>query len=688
MYKEYISTAYLLRFLPLGLFNDYVIGLRILHLTYFVGACLALYFSLRSFSRYMAAMTGLLLACCPLIYPRVRLGFVNSFHLMFLVGACFLICRSVNLPERRLPVLGASFLLFLAANQAFYFSWVIAGLGLASFLLFPDHWWKFARDWKAVGLVVLGASLGLIHFVIYNLDAGFPTLRLLFLKIFFPAEYNKSPVDLTPALPLSEEVPIKLEKLFMLLAGSGIIHVAFLLAILILSLLALVHTLKTGTFRKKRLYFLPLLAFLLIFGLILISPKTYREGHYVYLSPFWELAVLSASGPLALLLFRPRIARGIVTLLPLSLLMTNLWTTEQKVIRINATGGTGLFSPAVFDYVDYLNTRQIDSRDVVFLTWGLHMQPYFINQGRFHFNTLVTQLYAVSDPAAQDLLLSSFLLTSQTLATRRSESLYFPLYAARRTDLNDSLLRVAERHGGKSTVERTFYERAGDPVIRLFRLDDFPTLRSTLLEEAMDTVLSDELRITNFGPTEATLPASEALPMWFMATNLAPTVKVCFDGEPLRTRSTHTEPRWSEAVTALVPIHRIDTGGAYRLSLCDSVRGIHSRPVLFSLFDIPALVISDELRIDDYAPREVRFPAAQGRPAWFATGSVTSTVRVCFEGRALRSSVRDGDSQTKPTLTANLPIHELSEPKEYEIYLCDAQRSIRSPGVPLRLVPE
>ena len=572
MYKEYISTACTLRFLPLAFFNDYLFGLRALYWIYFVASAIILFLVLRSKQPYMATFAPLLMVTAPLYYPEIRIGFADSLHVLFLALGCHLLSRFVSNPDSRSSLFWGAFLLFFAANQMLYFSWVIVGMTLATLLLYPDLWFQYASSLRNWIVFIFAASLGMTNFLVYNVMSGFPTVSIFFKRIFLPEEYNKRPLDYAKTKPFLEDIGEKVSQVPNFLGP----HWKFFVAVTLLSfLVVLCCSLKwtrEGRLRENRIYLLPFLGFSLILVLILISPKTTRAGHYVYVVPFLQIAVLTSVLLVGNLFKSRHQSRLFVVGVPILLVGANFVASNQIVTEINRTGGTGLYSPAVFEFTDYLTEQKIDARNVVFLTWGLHTQPYFLNKGDFRINQLVFRLIDESTKEEKRLVLKYFFSSSKA-QPEQGNRLYFPLYAQRRGDINEALIDLVESYGGTLKPERVFKERTGEDVIVLYRLDDVRNFTASFHDEIGSAAVSQNLRIIQFGPMREEAGRSENLPMWFIAKGLTPHTKVTFDG--LLLDSVYSV----DHITALVPVEKIKTAGFYPLFLYDLEKGIRSEPV-------------------------------------------------------------------------------------------------------------
>jgi hypothetical protein len=572
MYKEYISTAYIIRFLPLALFDDYLVGLRVLYWFYFLLSAILLFLVLRPWHYYSAWFAPLLMVTAPLYYPEIRIGFADSLYVLFLSLGCYLIHGFVSSPQSRIQLFFGVFLLCFAANQMLYFGWVVAGLALATAILYWDQWIEHVARLRNWIVAAAAASLGLFNFVIYNLLNGFPTISIFFTRILFPDRYNKEPLDYSKTDPFLEDIWSKITQIPVFLGPYWEFSAALIVLSSLVAVCFLVKWLREGRLTENRIYLLPFLTFYLILVLILISPKTTRAGHYVYVIPFVQLAVLSS----VLLVGRIFQKRSFVIGLPVVLTAASLFASNQIVSKINQTGGTVLFSPAIFDLSDYFEEQRIDSRNVVFLTWGLHSQSYFLKKGDFCINQLVFSLIDEPSRKEKQFVLKSFLSSSRA-QPKQGDFLYFPLFAHYRTDINQALIDLVDSYNGAISLEKVFQERNGQEAILLYRLDHLEQFSLTLRKEISEAPISSELRITRFGPTRERSGRVESLPMWFIADGLSEQTKVALEGFLLKTVYS------KDHVTALVPAKSIRESGSYSIFLYDLERRIRSEQVTLQI---------------------------------------------------------------------------------------------------------
>ncbi len=203
--------------------------------------------------------------------------------------------------------------------------------------------------------------------------------------------------------------------------------------------------------------------------MILLSPKTFRADHYIRLSPFLELSIIS----IAILyskVFASIWIKRISTAFLFLFLSLNIFMSYNCAQKASINKGTGNFSPAIFDLNNYLNTNNIDYNNIIFTEWGFHAQLYFFNKGEVIINNIQYKLRNKKDPELSELVRSN--LTDILEERKVVSELYFPVSAIKLKYVSDALLKVVNEMGGKVYKQKVFYERSGREAIYLYRVED------------------------------------------------------------------------------------------------------------------------------------------------------------------------------------------------------------------------
>lgn len=508
IYREYISTACLVPYIPLGLFDDYLYGLRTLYMLYFFISISAFFLILSRFIPYTHALAATLLVLTnPILFPEVRIGFAHSYHLLFLSIGLYLLYIFFNSRKNSLLLFLGVFLLFAYANIHFYFMWVISSLFITSLIFFRDYWRVLISSPKYVIIAITAAATGTINFVIYNIGTNFATIKPLIQKIFFLQEYKENPVGPSAVLPINEELAKKAAVISHFYGMYG--EIFFIAALILLTVVIFLtyNACRRGQFGEYKLYLFPIATFTIILALILLTPETYRPGHYAYLIPFIELSIIS----IILWLqksYKTRISTMVCIGIIVTLLAANVYVTASEVqdIQIGKSRSyynIGYFSPAIYQLDEYLHKNHINSSDVVFLQWGLSAQMYFLNKGEFCLNEIGLNLIDTNNAKDQrEMIAKIFLLID---SDRNSEfgdgRLYFPVYNssylqgnAKFKWLNDKSLTSFEwfesfvqDHNGEWECIQTFYEKNGDPVIDVYVLSNPETVINNIWDELINS---------------------------------------------------------------------------------------------------------------------------------------------------------------------------------------------------------
>ncbi|MEJ2083639.1 MAG: hypothetical protein P8Y94_16090, partial [Acidobacteriota bacterium] len=393
---------------------------------------------------YLAAFGALLIVTSPLYYPEVRISFADSLQILYLSLAGVFFERFFRRGQRKRDLFVGFLLLFGCANQMFYFCWVIAGLLAVGTILYPRMTLRCFCPLPRSVTVLLALMLGLANFVIYNVSQGFPTFAELIKRRFHPAATNTVAGDGHLLDMFANDLGRKLYQLPRYFDAPQLYTIIYGLVLLVTVVFA-VHLMKRGRLWAKRICFAPGLATLVILFLILISPSTTRVGHYVYIVPFLQLSALAALLGLGqMFTARPFARRMTVFLLAGALVTVNFVQSNRVISATNRSGGRHLFSPAIFDFVRYLNEHSIDSQDVLFTVWGLHLQPYFLNRGQFRIRQVVYQLILRKTAAEREAYLEHLFSSYHGLPVQ-GDALYLPVTAGICPAANraDSLRAVA-----------------------------------------------------------------------------------------------------------------------------------------------------------------------------------------------------------------------------------------------------
>jgi hypothetical protein len=590
MYKEYVSSALVLPYFPIAFFHDYRYGLRLLETVYFSLSVLTFFWIGSRYDLLLAWLAAFLAGTAPLFYPEARHGFANAFHLLFLSVSATLLVRYFHGTPKLRYLFGGLFIAAFSVNLMMYTVWLLAAFAVTTLLFFPSTWAFVARSgWRmlvAVGALLLG---GLNH-VLYNATHGFPAVQRVYLHVFEPQTFNQNPIDYKPVKSLATGLTERAQLFLSFLGGMDAWYLLLTAVTAFAYLLFLWRLVRTRQLSSGKVFFLFPLTLLLTGALIGISPNTTRAGHYVYLLPLWGLSIVGLL-PLARIAFpQMRAVRWGAWGVVIGAAVLNVYTSSSEVDQFLQTGGTGHFSPAIFDLQAYIQQKHVPSSNIVHLEWGMYSQLYFLNRGRYTINQHAFELLGAKAQTERYEIYRKVFLTSYS----QGPELYFPLYggpgsgplrtdrpgdfqesilAAAADETRDSLLRFVESKGGHLEPVKEFFERDGEPAFTLYALQDAEGFTRRLRTEF---VVSDALQIQGAGANVTQISPHQNFGLWVKCRGHSPHSVIVVNGSALTTfyRSDH--------VTAAVPAELIlasHAGRYFTVELYDLERNLRTPPV-------------------------------------------------------------------------------------------------------------
>ena len=180
----------------LGLFGHSLFALRLAMVLLSAGTLVCIYESVRSwFGRPTAGVAVLLIATNLFFvdYSRISLHRNEVAALFFLWAGLWALTRYGAAPRTRTLVL-AAFPLGLGLSMKITFLWYLTALGGAGFLLRRRLGMKLARG-RDLAWAAAAFSAGLLPLIVYNIDRGGWTLRLLWDSLLSPTRADKGGVD-------------------------------------------------------------------------------------------------------------------------------------------------------------------------------------------------------------------------------------------------------------------------------------------------------------------------------------------------------------------------------------------------------------------------------------------------------------------------------------------------------------
>lgn len=459
MLKQYISTGSLILFIPIVVFStlDEVIVLRCLYYIYYIVPILIFYFvSKKKSNKKFAFTSSFFILISPLLFPGIRIWFGNVLYLIPI--SLLLYLYDIKKSKKQFFILGFSFAFM--ANISFYFVWNLLAICIALIVLYPKEMIELFK--KPINNVILisGCLLGLFNFVIYNVMEGFPTISILFNSIFNRTEYNENPIDFKTMSTFIEDIANKCENYISYLGKGAVPLIIIQVLSILICLFFLFFKYRELSEKKLKIYLMPVLIYILTLLFIMISPNATGMHHYAYLAVWQALSCTSAA---VLLINLMKNIKYIKILIKTLIIGYGLSASVSTFICVNEqviTGGTGYYSPAIYDLVEYCQENEIKGNETIHFNWGIYAQMYFLNRGDYkiveHAYSLMnldkSEVYENLDEYFEGNLMFEF---------------YFPAYDSETTEF---VLEYFQDREGQVLLEQTFYERDGEPVIYLYKI--------------------------------------------------------------------------------------------------------------------------------------------------------------------------------------------------------------------------
>ncbi len=571
VYKEYISTLSIVKFIPLFLFNDYLFGLRFLEMFYFLLSIIGFFIIASKINFKLAFFLSIAIISSPILYPDVRFGFIRMDHLFLVSLAVYLVYLFFSKSNKRVYLLFAAFLIGLSINLSFYSIWTVAALFIASIIFFPLQWKKVISSFNNILIIMLGFFIGAFNFVIYNLLTGFSSFKPLYLKLFKLEEYNKNPIDYAQIPSFYDELINKLNIIVTYFGTYYYIYFALFAISLIIFLVLFYKLVKTKKFLQHKNYFFVIFTLLIIIIFLLISPKTYRRQHWGFIIPFFEMTIFLGTVFLSKIFNQNKIISKVIFIIPLALLLLNVYSTNKIVEEANLSRGTGYFSPAIYDFNNYINQNKINYNDIIHIQWGMYSQLYFLNKGEVRINSLVFNLKGTRNEQEKKNVIKNYLISTEY---KNSQSLYFPIYTSLDQEISKPFFNFVIENKGEIVKVKSFNETHGQEVISLWQIKNLPQFIKTVKQEMLDAPVSSKLRISNLGITKKIINNTINYFIWVETKGTTSNTKVLINNSML------TTTKGKDILTAEIPIDIIKKSKEYEVQLYDLDRNVKSKTVI------------------------------------------------------------------------------------------------------------
>lgn len=488
------------------------------HTTILIGLlslCLAWGFLREYFDERVAALATLLLAVSPTYIFWSRMGtFVALPLLPITILTLWLLFRWYQRRSNTALVL-AAFCLGFGLTTKLLFIWVWIALALSWLVLSPwlepkDGLRRWLWPWRRINpkvllLCIVAVGIGVIPVVLYNVQ-GWNSFNFFKYDVLAGEGGHFSLLASLRAVPV-----VAVRDLATLLEGSWFISRLGepfsnplglpALVVAVITLVGLAVGRRPGYSNKR-------LAFLLIYLTsltVMSSAVGISQGahHLLILFPVPQALIAAAVFSLADVVraaqpSRRRVALTAIGLVVICLVGAEAWTTFRYHRELEQTGGVGHFSDAIYQLAE--DAEKPDFSRLVVLDWGFTRNLQFLSQGRLRPETRFTY---ESPPTPE---FTAYLEDH----VARPGALYL-FHTPRFTVFPghwEVFERVAHWHGLVPVLYNTYFQRDGEPVYLLYRLDPAPPLyKLPSTAEPLQAYLGEDLALAGY-----TLSASEVRP--------------------------------------------------------------------------------------------------------------------------------------------------------------------------------
>ncbi len=449
--SAYLGLPFIVLFGPTGF------SLRLADAVYALLIMYATYFAVRiTWDRKTAVLVALLLAVSPTFLFLERVSIYGQANLF--AATLFLAVVMYRKTKNAKYLYAAGLLAGLGVNAALQFTWFLIAIALWLLVDRPKPLPTVKQAAIAVFLIALGAGT-LIAYNVMHYDAGI-LAKLGILDGSFKSSGGVQNLDVVG------NQGIRLSQLNQVLVGSmpaigaGTVHFnglnvkAFWVALAGLAAYCLFRA-----YRRKITFtdVLPIWLLAIVMFLSGFTVSGFAPYHMLILYPWIPLVIGRFAS--VLLDIVPKAIVVIVIIAFALLLFSEVGISTGYLRDIATYGGKGLTSDAIYGLNEYLLER--NASDVVAMDWGFYSNLAYLSNGR------IRPLIAFGWTSEPDAWFneSAKALMARKNATFLFHSDDFTQFKHRR----ETMAKLAE--GGNMTfvLERTFYQRDGNPVYYVYR---------------------------------------------------------------------------------------------------------------------------------------------------------------------------------------------------------------------------
>ena len=494
VYKEYITPlSSMAKYSSLVFFNDYYFGFKVINLAYLL---VSVSLSFAALSLYKNTKYAFLVCLCviffPMNYPMLLFDQLN-WDCFIWISIAYIVFTKYKSSGNLWLLFLASLFFFITINWKFYSIFLILSIIIVSFLYKMIGFRITKQRIQETIILFIGAIVGCINYVLYNVLNGFPTLSIFFNSIFNRSSYT--PIDDAIKTDFLSEVKTHVEAFISFIGNELFVFSVLLVAVSLLLLVFAISKRAYGVVIHYYLLFVSLLAFLIAF----IAPSADRPDHYIQIIPFFVMGIIDALS-IADCLFGEFIQTKIKKYLVSTLCVISIGLLIVPCYRIISsnykTKGSGHFSPSIFELFSYIDNdyhedvQYIDNKKdkkIAVFGWGIGSQLYFLSKGEF----LLDERYKFELMDADETYENTYNKLLQFFLSDTSEcsTIYIPTYTKRLQLFDPNIGQAIEALAAKTNTsfDKLFFnERNASDIIALYVIDDYMGFRYRTIEKSFD----------------------------------------------------------------------------------------------------------------------------------------------------------------------------------------------------------
>ena len=434
--------------------------LRWASLLFGLGILTAFYALVRSwFSRRLALVCAVLLAVDPVFLIWSRLTFYICEWPDVLFGLCAALFGTLWHKKKYLSALcAATFILGFSLNASIKSLAPILGLSIIYFVFAPR---SRRPSFKQAAAGAAAFVLGALNPILYNVYNRFTTVTSLWRDMNSTTMWGDRNWNILGHLRINGPMLLSTISGAPASATAGIIP-PNMIAVRIYSA-ALILALAICAIRRPRRLLALLALEALMFFFTLFSPSGLTEQHLVVLWPFAVLVLVLAAD---WVYQRESKAAKIAAAAGLLLLACSDVRFDAAYFRmLESTGGVERYTDAIYRLADYLADNKIlspyalslEMTDSICVATQARVSPVRAHNYFFGLSPRLKAQYSaiVVEPGARYLMMSDYI--------RQNTGIVFGYY--------DAFREAARKAGRKLVIEKTIYDRAGDPVYFVYRAE-------------------------------------------------------------------------------------------------------------------------------------------------------------------------------------------------------------------------